>query len=199
MRTFLLPVFILFFFILIGWLFYRNNLHTVISGQVYRSAQLSPGHLAFLIEKYQIHSVVNLRGENLNQDWFLKERELTQRLGIEYYNISMSADRVAQAAYLSRLLHIFQTAPRPLLIHCQAGADRTGLASSVALIVDKNTDLNQAKRQFSWLYHVFNPYSTGKLTFPYYEKWLRERGLDSSAFHFITWVNQLKPEFNYPE
>src|SRR6516164_6055782 len=50
-----------------------NNIHAVIRGRVYRSAQLSGAALQDLIETHQIRTVVNLRGYCAPFPWYVEE------------------------------------------------------------------------------------------------------------------------------
>nr|WP_234894951.1 tyrosine-protein phosphatase [Sinorhizobium meliloti] len=52
-----------------------------------------------------------------------------------------------------------QTAPKPILIHCQAGADRTGLAAMLYLQQIAGIDEEISERQLSVRYgHIGLPY-----------------------------------------
>ena len=56
-----------------------NNFHEVIPGEMYRSAQLSDGELTMYVKKYNIKSVINLRGENPTKDWYNNELVLIRQ------------------------------------------------------------------------------------------------------------------------
>src|SRR5579863_5676861 len=47
-----------------GFLQYEGNLHPVVAGVLYRSAQPSSAELASTVQQYGIKSVLNLRGPN---------------------------------------------------------------------------------------------------------------------------------------
>ena len=108
-----------------------TNFHVVDPTRVYRSAQLDGDELERAIHCYGIRTVINLRGENSGKDWYDAERDVTERLGVEQVDISMSAQRLPHRRDLIALLDVFRDADRPILIHCQAGADRTGEASAI--------------------------------------------------------------------
>jgi protein tyrosine/serine phosphatase len=55
----------------------------------------------------------------------------------------------AQAAELVQLM---RDAPKPVLIHCQGGADRTGLASALYLAAIEKRSESAAKGQMSIIY-----------------------------------------------
>lgn len=50
-----------------------------------------------------------------------------------HYDYGVSARRRVTPAQLDEILHIIRDAPKPILVHCQAGADRTGVVSAVYL------------------------------------------------------------------
>ena len=59
---------------------------------------------------------------------------------------------------LARLMELIDTLPRPLLIHCQSGADRSGLASALFLARAAKATEFQAEWQLSFFYgHVSMP------------------------------------------
>src|SRR5437870_5021947 len=55
-----------------GRIWLSHNLHTVIPGRVYRSAQLSPDLLERVIGTYGIRTVINLRGCGDPSPWYLE-------------------------------------------------------------------------------------------------------------------------------
>lgn len=50
-----------------------GNMHTVIPGELYRSATLSPEQLSALIEKEVIRTIINLRGGETSHGWLRAE------------------------------------------------------------------------------------------------------------------------------
>lgn len=191
LRKFALALFSLAFAAGILWCFLKNNIHTVIPQQVYRSAQLNPGNLAYLVRREGIRSVINLRGKQMNAAWYDNELALSKKLGIQHYDIPMSAYSVTTPANLKTLVKRLQTAPKPLLLHCQGGADRTGLAAAMALILLNNDPLSKADEQISFDYLVIHADSTGKLTLPKYKVWLEQHNLTDNKANFLAWVKGL--------
>jgi hypothetical protein len=47
----------------------QGNFHTITYGEAYRSAQLDRDELVYYIKKYNIKSIVNLRGKNPEIPW----------------------------------------------------------------------------------------------------------------------------------
>lgn len=137
----------------IGW-FKKlcDNFHTVERDVFYRSGQLRPNRLAKYIKKYGIKTVINLRGENKTCDWWISERDVASKLEVNFYNLRFSARANESKENLKKLLHIYKTAPKPILVHCLSGADRTGEAAALWIIEQQHKDKKFALRQLSIKY-----------------------------------------------
>lgn len=141
-----------------GFLQYSGNFHSVSASTVYRAAQMDAAQLEKWADKYQIASVLNLRGENTGADWYDSEVKTAAKLGIQHINFRMSASQELTKDEVQNLLQVMRDAPKPLLIHCQGGADRTGLASALYVAGIDNGDEFAAERQLSLRYgHVGIP------------------------------------------
>lgn len=110
-----------------------GNLHTVEAGAVYRSRQLSGAELERVVGAYGIRSVLNLRGAHPGKDWYDDELAVADARDLVHYDYKLSARRRVTPAQIDEILGIIQTAPKPLLMHCKAGADRTGLIAAAYL------------------------------------------------------------------
>ena len=74
-----------------------------------------------------------------------------------HYDVQISANRVVDTSTLDTILAIMRQATKPLLIHCQAGADRSGLIAGVYLFRIEGQPASTASRQLSLLYGHFLP------------------------------------------
>jgi protein tyrosine/serine phosphatase len=167
----------------------KDNIHTVIPNQIYRSAQLPPEKLTALIQAKHIKSILNLRGDNMKQEWYQHELAISQTLQVQHYDLALRAYRLPAWQSVEQLIDLINAAPKPLLIHCEGGSDRSGLASAIALIlVDK--PLETSKQQFSFRYGVIYPHSVGKLVFARYDAWLQQRDLPHTKQNFLKWVHE---------
>jgi len=172
------------------YFYFTFMIHPVIPGEVYRSAQLSPENLDKNIQKYHIRSIINLRGIDEEEEWFQNEQQIADKNKVQLYNVRLSAYKLPVCSELDKLVKIFQAAEKPILMHCQAGADRSGLAGALVLAIRQNASLAEMKKQFSWRYFV-NPFrvnTTGKLFFSKYESWLIEAETEHDRNRLLSWI-----------
>ena len=152
------------------YVFIMGNFHAVTAGEAYRSGQLSPGLLQHYAQRYQIRSILNLRGENSNQDWYIDERNEADKLNISHYDVSLSAEYPPSAEQIEQIFQIFRDAPRPILIHCKAGADRSGLVGALWKVYVDKEPANVAKKQLSiWYGHI--PLGDTRSLDQFFETW----------------------------
>lgn len=150
-----------------------KNFHRL-DAQVWRSNHPSPKMLRQLRDKAGLRTVVNLRGK-ASHAAYLFEREACETLGLEMIDLHMSAHHPPPRASLIRLLEIFRTAERPMLIHCKSGADRTGLAAALYLHIIKGMPLEKARRQLHWRFLHFKHGTAGVQDF-FFEHYLATAG-----------------------
>ena len=132
-----------------GW---GGNLHPVIEGRVYRSGRLSPVRLEAAIDRYGIRTIINLTGDRTGADWYETQRTIAARHGVVHHDIDLLATALPSQPNVARLVDLLRSAPQPVLVHCDAGADRAGLASAVARLLLDGADLHEARRELSWRY-----------------------------------------------
>jgi hypothetical protein len=139
-----------------------HNTATVVPGELYRAAQLNDTDLRTEIARFRIKSVINLRGGNLQSAWYRDELTVCRNLQVVHADVSMSAKNLPAPDQVAKLVQDFSILPRPMLIHCNAGSDRTGLAGSIYLIESKACLPSDATRELSWHFGHFAIY-------PYFE------------------------------
>lgn len=123
-----------------------TNFHVVEPGRAYRSAQPCADDLRSWIDAYGIRTIVQVRGGSDAEIAALVEQE-----GVHVVRVPLSARAFPSAEQLVALWDAFAAAEEPLLIHCRAGADRTGLASAI-YVLQRTDDLDEARAQLALLY-----------------------------------------------
>ena len=126
--------------------------------------------LAYYVNKYHIKSILNLRGKNPAETWYSDELNFSLKNNVVHYDIALSAYDEPKAADISNLMNIFKSAPRPLLMHCHAGADRSGLAAAMWKVVVDKASKTEAVKQLSILYGHLSIGSASAMD-DFFQKW----------------------------
>lgn len=82
-------------------------------------------------------------------------------LNVKHYDYGIWASGIASFEQIGDILAIVRAAPKPLLIHCQSGADRSGLVAALYVAEVERRPVDEAARQLSLIYGHF-PYLTSK-------------------------------------
>jgi tyrosine-protein phosphatase SIW14 len=93
-----------------------------VDARLYRSAQPTPAALDSLAKR-GVRTIINLR---MPDDVDPAEEAFAQAHGIEYHAEPLSNWLTPTQAQVARILDLIERSPAPVLIHCKAGADRTG-------------------------------------------------------------------------
>ena len=107
------------------------NFREVDPGRFYRSGQLDGDQLREVVATFGIRTIVNLRGESAPKPWYLEEVGAAQELGVAHHDVRLSSRSLPRPAELRKLLALYREASYPILVHCQAGADRSGEADAL--------------------------------------------------------------------
>lgn len=118
---------------------------TGIGQDVFRSPQPGEDQLYRRIAAHGIRTVACLRGEGEPSQ---ASARATIASGATFVSVPMSATRPPRPDTLLQLWRLAATAERPLLLHCRAGVDRTGLAAALVVLHDTG-DLSQARGQLA--------------------------------------------------
>jgi protein tyrosine/serine phosphatase len=130
----------------------QGNFHPITYGEAYRSAILDRDELEHYVKKYEIKSIVNLLGHHPNELWYREEIEVSAEYNLKHYDVSLPATREPTDEEAGKLVEIFKNAPRPVLIHCKAGADRSGLAAAMWKVIVNKEPKSEAAKELSVLY-----------------------------------------------
>ena len=140
-----------------GFLQYEGNFHTVSAGVLYRSAQLSKTEIRSAVGQYGVRSVLNLRGAHAGESWYDDEIAAAGELGLAHFDYPLSSKRFVTNQQIAEILDIVRQAPKPLLIHCKSGADRSGLVAALYRFSETGASAAEADRELSLAYGHF-PY-----------------------------------------
>jgi hypothetical protein len=167
-----------------------SNFHTVVPGRVYRCAQPSGPGLEELIRTHGIRTVINLRGCCDPEPWYLEQCRVTNRLNIDQEDLGFSAGRLPSPQALRQLIEVLDRSPYPVVFHCHRGADRSGMASAIALLLQTDTPLAEARRQLGPRYGHLPLGKTAHLDrfFDLYSEWLAGQGRAHAPEAFRRWA-----------
>ena len=148
----------------------QGNFHPITPGNAYRSAQLDRDELQHYIRKYNIKSIINLRGKRTGQSWYQEELNVCKQFDCRHYDLSIPSDKSPSRAQIKKLLHLFETVPRPVLLHCKAGADRAGLAAALWKVFVDREPKALARKQLSLRFGHFPIGPTSALD-DFFKRW----------------------------
>jgi len=156
---------------------YTGNFHTVIDGELYRSAQPSNQQISDYQNLYGIKTVLNLRGNHQGLRWYEDEALHARALGLTFVDFRMSDSRELTKDDAVALVQILRDAKKPILLHCRSGADRTGLVSALYLSAIAKKSEAEAEGQMALKF--------GHISLPYLSKAF---AMDQSFENLETWL-----------
>jgi protein tyrosine/serine phosphatase len=128
-----------------------GNFHEVIPGELYRSAQPGAAVIDAAVQRYGIRTIINLRNEKRGS-WYAEEASAAEKNGVTLINYPLSSADMVSVGESEDLAEVMRRAQKPILIHCEHGANRTGLASAIYVgAVARGSEL-LAELQLSPLY-----------------------------------------------
>jgi protein tyrosine phosphatase (PTP) superfamily phosphohydrolase (DUF442 family) len=174
----------------IGWNQATSNFAVLQPGRIYRSGQMPATRLETTIHERGIRTVLNLRGPNPGQAWYRQEVSTSLAAGTTQVDIPLSSCVWMSRIQLRTLIHVLDTCDYPLLIHCAWGSERTGLTSALAVLMQPDSTLEQAREQLA-LWYLYVRLGDGKIMAEFldqYEDWLRGQSLKHRPELFRRWV-----------
>ncbi len=123
-----------------------------------RSAQPYLGFYPAYLRAHGIRAIINLRGYNPKHRWWHREKAVAKADGLEHFDIKMASRKISQRALLVDLIDAFERAPRPFLMKCSGGQDRTSFASALFLLHEGGAAaLPRALGQFAFWPYLHRP------------------------------------------
>jgi protein tyrosine phosphatase (PTP) superfamily phosphohydrolase (DUF442 family) len=173
-----------------------TNFYAVTRGRCYRCAQPTPDDVRVLAQRLGIRSIINLRGFD-EKPWYREERAAAERLGVAFADAGIwAAWQPAETEFLN-VIRAVDESPEPMLIHCQSGSDRSGLAAAIFLLLKTDASVEEASGQLSPRFG-HNPGGTAGCMdriFSSYAAWLAEQGWTHRPERFRLWANEAyRPE-----
>ena len=131
--------------------FVGYNFRVVEDELFFGSRQMSPAALQRTFQSRGIRTVINLRGENPDAQWYRDEITVCRRHGVDHYDFAWSRNSIPSPESLVAYVGTVQNARLPILAHCEGGTHRTGVASAIWLLL-RGKDIATARRQFGIMF-----------------------------------------------
>lgn len=128
---------------------FTKNFYEVDHGKFFRSAQLTRSEFESAISDYGIKTVISLRGDPPALFGEERERETLERLGVYFHSFALEMNYFPSKKDLNVILGLYASAPKPILIHCRSGADRTGMMTALYAIDQMHESKEQAMEQLT--------------------------------------------------
>jgi hypothetical protein len=143
------------------------NFHWIDAREGARASQAYLGALGSFLTSNELKAIVNLRGPHPDVAWWRYETETCARLGVAHFDVTLNSRRLPLREMLTGLLDAFDAAPRPFIVKCAGGQDRTSFASALYIVHRHGWDaMERAQKQFAMF-----PF----LHFPrMHQRWLRQ-------------------------
>lgn len=138
-----------------GFEIVTGNVREIEPGVFFRSGQLSGAAIEQMIQHRNIMTILNLRGSHPQDRWFAAESSVAQGYGVKYISIPLSPNEEPSVDEMNRIAAILQKANGPILVHCNSGANRTGLVSAIYELAVQGKSPTDASGQLSILYGHF--------------------------------------------
>ena len=165
------------------------NFHWVVPGECARAAQAWAGGVGPFLEKRGIKAIINLRGRNDDLSWWKNETGAARARGIAHcWTPCWIRGACSTRAMLMRLIReVFDSAPKPFVLKCSGGQDRTSFAAALYLIHrDGWGAMADARAQYARFPYLHFPKK--------HQRWLKEflefAGEEAHGLALASWVRE---------
>ena len=109
----------------------RSNLHPLDDSGAWRMARrsTSPARFSRSLEGLGIRCAIDLRRSNRSDE--SSQQIDFESMGIQYHNLHLRASDLPHPEPLQKLMQVMADGPRPILLYCKRGKDKTGFASAL--------------------------------------------------------------------
>ena len=128
-------------------------------GKIYRSGQISSYLIEPVLLENKIEKVIALNGSDLKKPYLKTEVETARKLNIDHQVLHLIGDGTGDVEdYAEAVAEIMrcEKAGKPVLVHCAAGAQRTGgVVAAYRMLVQKKTpeEAYQELLEYNWKPH----------------------------------------------
>lgn len=122
--------------------FIARNFGVVREGEIFRSGQLSPSLIEDVLLDNKIKVIIDLNGLDEGRIGEFQKAELStaDRLGVEVHRFPLKGDGTGNVERYADAIELMQKCvvdKKPVLVHCAAGAQRTGgVVASYRMLVE---------------------------------------------------------------
>ncbi|GMV99069.1 MAG: hypothetical protein AMXMBFR84_02080 [Candidatus Hydrogenedentota bacterium] len=124
-----------------------HNLRAVEKDKFYRAGQMPDSRIGMYLRRHNVSTVVNLRGEHPDEEWWVEEKAVCDALGVEYKSFQWTMRRIPDPESLAAFVDICKNSEGAVLAHCHAGVHRAGTASAIYVLLNGGTPA-EAREQF---------------------------------------------------
>lgn len=111
-------------------------------GELYRSGSLTPRTLEQVTQRHGIRTVLSMLNPEAPES--VAERAAAERLGLHWINVPLRGNGASEPADREIIRQVMlDKSNRPLLVHCAAGVNRTGLAVGMYRIHEQGWTYDQ--------------------------------------------------------
>ena len=180
------------------------NLHFV-THAIARAAQpFTYGQWEGIFAAHSFRTVINLRGDNPKAQWYRDELAVCAAHDCRHFDVLLSSKRLPSREILLHLMDLMESEPKPLLVKCAGGAERTGLTSALWLLLQGQgiaaargqlklfPYLHWPKKQQRWIREFLNFYEATHDNLPLRD-WLSQRYSDDALAQFM--IDQGKGDY----
>jgi protein tyrosine/serine phosphatase len=121
-----------------------HHFAVITEGVLYRSAQPASGHWPDVQRRCHMKTVISVREVNPQAKWFQEEEAFCRAKGIELIRLPLM-ERDFDEPLLRRFVALASDRSRqPVLVHCEAGSRRTGIAVAAYRVLVDHWDVPRA-------------------------------------------------------
>ena len=170
---------------------FRLNLHKV-NDNLFRSSQPTPWQLKKIVKENVIKTVINLRGSKPHSPVYMLEKMTCEKIGVKLIDVEVYSRSLPDKNRLINLAKAFDKAEYPVLMHCKAGADRTGLAATFYLYYKEGIPLEEIDQLKFFPYGHIKSSDAGIIDF-YFEEFMKFKHQNPNVDIF-EWTDRLDRE-----